>query len=123
MFQAAAGAATEAVSRDDGSVSFTAIVVALTSEPLATGKAAPLRELLLSSGVRGGAHTRYFVRGAKALGLLEFNDVRQTLDLIAHPRLSAAVGQSAEHEHRVDAMGETVGASVTAVSDGVADST
>jgi hypothetical protein len=73
---------------DDGLVHVSEVSVALTTDPtLFDELASPLFKLLKVENGSRIAPVRYFVRSARALGLLEFDDVTDSLDVIAHPRL------------------------------------
>jgi NYN domain len=88
---------------DDGLVRMSEISAALANDPsLFDERAAPLFKLLAVENGTRIAPVRYFVRSARALDLLEFDDVPDSLDLIAHPRLPAvdngATGTTAQGE-------------------------
>lgn len=92
MSEAATRAALRVgAAHDDGLVRMSEVSAALANDPsLFDEHAAPLFKLLdVENGTRI-APVRYFVRSARALGLLEFEDVPDSLDLIAHPRLPGA---------------------------------
>ena len=89
MAVAAAQAATQATStRPDGLISMHAILAQLASAELASEDTAPLRALVAPSNGKRVTHTRYFVSAARALGLLQFEDVSGSLDLITNPQLT-----------------------------------
>ncbi|MGH2502649.1 MAG: hypothetical protein ACRDID_09060, partial [Ktedonobacterales bacterium] len=82
---------------DDGLVRMSEVSAALANDPsLFDERAAPLFKLLAIENGTRIAPVRYFVRSARALGLLEFDDVPDSLDLIAHPRLPAVDNGAAD---------------------------
>lgn len=77
---------------EDGLVPMKDIAAALAANSSSfTGGAAALLKLVSDDNDRRIASARYFVRSARALGLLDFEDVPALLDTIAHPRLPATM--------------------------------
>lgn len=93
---------------EDGLVHTREVVAALAANGSSNGSAfeggaeALLRLVVADNGKRI-APARYFVRSARALGLLAFEDVPESLDLIAHPRLPATTSVPDEIESAHDA--------------------
>ena len=82
-----AAAALGAV-HEDGLVRMREVAAAVAANGTSfDGGAAALLQLLVADNGRRIAPARYFVRSARALRLLEFEDVPELLDIIAHPRL------------------------------------
>jgi hypothetical protein len=103
MAQAVAQAATQATSnRPDGQISMQSILAQLEGTSLASDETMVLRACVSPMNGRRATHVRYFVRCARALGILQFVDVRASLDLIASPRLATtdepAAGSSARSD-------------------------
>jgi uncharacterized LabA/DUF88 family protein len=92
MAKATAEAAAHATSnRPDGLLNMQVIIAQMeTVEPTSGGTTA-LRALISPINGRRATHTRFFVRCARALGLIQFDDVQSSLDLIALPRLTPSV--------------------------------
>ncbi|HEX8034372.1 MAG TPA: NYN domain-containing protein [Ktedonobacterales bacterium] len=92
LFALSEAAAKEAVaiaaSHEDGQVLMKEVAAALAASgsSFEGGAATLLRRISANSG-RRIVSARYFVRSARALGLLAFEDVPESLDTIAHPRL------------------------------------
>jgi hypothetical protein len=88
MALAAAHRATEATPvREDGLIHMHEVAVALANTPSDSPKLVLLLPLVMDGGPRRSLHARYFVRCARAVGLIEFEDVPSSLDLIRSPRL------------------------------------
>lgn len=92
LFALSATAAKEAAgigaAHEGGLVRMEEVAAALArnGSSLEGGAATLLRRVAANSG-RRSVSARYFVRSARALGLLQFEDVPESLDIIAHPRL------------------------------------
>lgn len=101
MVEAAAKAAAQpGVVREDGNVHMVDVAAAVAANSATIGElAAPLSALVAPDNPRRVTHVRYFVRSARALGLLEFADVADSLDLIARPRLVDATPTPHEPDH------------------------
>ena len=92
MAQVAAEAATMAEStRGDGLIHIRAISIIMESREFHDAETGGLGALVAPSEVRRTLHTRYFVWCARAVGLLHFDDVKGTVDLLRSPRLSNPV--------------------------------
>ncbi len=125
MSKAAANAAILVGSaHEDGVVRVSEVSAALAAQDSPVDEAAaPLFKFLALETGRRITHVRYFVRSARALGLLEFDDVPNSLDLIAHPRLPAATPASTEQAEVLETTGDAAGTADTAVSHDEASST
>ncbi|MGZ3581306.1 MAG: NYN domain-containing protein [Ktedonobacterales bacterium] len=92
---AAKVAASLGAVNENGLVRVREVAAALAAESPAgspfEGGAVALLKLVTADNGRRSARARYFVRSARALGLLEFEDVPESLDIIAHPRLPATL--------------------------------
>lgn len=76
---------------NDGLVRLKEVATALAANISSVESGAvALLKLVAADNDRRIPHARYFVRSARALGLLAFEDVPASLDIIAHPRLPAA---------------------------------
>lgn len=81
-------------SHPDGLVRMSEIATTIAMEPLVVEEAAELLfDLVAPTNRQRITHTRYFVRSARALGLLEFDDVSDSLDVIRNPRLPVRESQ------------------------------
>ncbi|WIG59773.1 MAG: hypothetical protein OJF49_002520 [Ktedonobacterales bacterium] len=101
--EAAARAAVQvALTRPEEIVSMNGVATALAAHDFPSDTAAaPLLKLIAAGNDKRETHARYFVRSARALGLLTFDDVPDSLDKIAHPRLpeTEAADESPEDAH------------------------
>jgi hypothetical protein len=88
MVKSAAEAAVQDVSGEGGVKSMSSIIPGLASRT-ADEDAAPLHRLVAAGNASNVTHTRYFVRAARALGLLTFEDVQNNPDLIQSPQISS----------------------------------
>jgi hypothetical protein len=108
MSKAATSAAVRmGAAHTDGLVRMSEISAALaTDTSLYDEAAAPLFKILTLETGRRIAPVRYFVRSARALGLLQFDDVPDSIDLIAHPRLPDVTDAAGTSD--MDAAGDDV---------------
>lgn len=88
MAQACADAAIHAISnRPDGLLNMQVILPEVEAAAAVHDASQALRALVAAENGRRATHMRYFLRCARALGLIQFDDVRSSLDLIANPRV------------------------------------
>jgi hypothetical protein len=93
MVKSAAVATVRSPQGEDGRVTMSAVAAALAGSDQINDA---LRALVISANAKNATHTRYFVRAARALGLLAFDDVRKNPDVIRSPRLSAVFAEEME---------------------------
>lgn len=118
---AMANAASQAVIvtpvRDDGLVHMSEVATVLGDMLTESETVGPLRQLVEGSGARRATHTRYFVRCARALGLIEFDDVPDSWDMIRSPRLIEALSLSLDtSDVTVPAMAQTADGATNAAA-------
>ncbi|HZC08356.1 MAG TPA: NYN domain-containing protein, partial [Ktedonobacterales bacterium] len=92
MVKVVGDAALHATSnRPDGLLNMHVILSQLEGVVSPEGEGAQaLRSLLAPENGRRATHVRYLVRCARALGVIQFDDVRSSLDLIGSPRVTPA---------------------------------
>lgn len=86
---AARCAARVAATHEHGAVRMDEVAAELIASGSATlsADADALYQLLVTSGTRRGMHARYWVRGARSLGLLDFEDTPASLDTVRYVSL------------------------------------
>ena len=87
---AARAAAQVGATHDDGVVRMSEVASALAAQSSSADEDAALLFKLAPDTGRGITSIRYFVRSARALGLLEFQDNANSFDIIVHPRVPDA---------------------------------
>lgn len=91
--RAARAALLVGVSHQGGLVRMSEVAAAIAIEnPSSADDADPLLALVATGNGKRITHSRYFVRSARSLGLLAFDDVQDSLDVIGNPRLPAHDG-------------------------------
>lgn len=99
MVNAAAGSLQRlATTREDGIISMEDVATDLASQPFDADSddTAPLRALLLGQPEKRRLHARYFVRCARALGLVAFQDVSYANDTIRYAPVQPSNGVTTE---------------------------